>query len=268
MLEYFKNKYPSIQEIRIRCGKSVMVISNNMECLENTVADREYIESFISFLTSNSVYAYKEEISEGYITIEGGNRAGICGKAVIKNGNVEHIKEVSSINIRFAREFKGCADKVWNKIKNPLKNTVFVSPPGCGKTTMLRDVAREASYYGKNVCIVDERCEIAPLNNRICPFDLGPRCDIMSGMPKSKGINMVLRTMNPDVIVVDEIGSKEDSEAIYNALNSGVKIITSFHAYNIEEFKRRFNDFGIFECIVTLCKENGVGEVKDVVCLN
>ncbi len=266
MLDDLKKKYSNIQEIRIRCGKNIIVLADNREYAVSTIVDKEYIDNMLSYLTSNSVYAFKEEISEGFITIEGGNRAGICGKAVFRNGRVEHIKEITAINIRFAGEFLGCADPVFEKIKNSLKNTIFISPPGCGKTTMLRDISRSISYMGKNVCIVDERCEIAPVCDRECSFDLGPRCDIMSAVPKYKGINMVLRAMNPDVIVVDEIGSDEDISAVYSALNSGVKIITSFHACDVNEFKRRFPAYNVFECLVTLKKENGIGEIGEILC--
>ena len=267
MLEIFKRKYEQIQEIRIRCNKNIIVLSGNKE-YEDIYADKSYIDSIISYLTSNSVYAFKEEITEGYITLKGGIRTGICGKGVVRNGKVEHKKEISSLNIRFPREVKGCANEIFEKISVPLKNTIIISSPGCGKTTMLRDLSRSFSYSGKNVCIVDERGEIAPVYNRVCTFDMGPRCDILSSVSKSKGINMVLRAMNPDVIVVDEIGSEEDAVAVQNALNSGVKVIASFHAFNVEEFRRRFSNYKLFEYAVVLKKDKGVGEIGETQCLN
>ncbi len=266
MFEQIKDKYENLQEIRVRCGKNIIVKANNAEYLENTVVDKEYIENLLSYFTSDSMYAFKQEISEGFVTVKGGNRVGICGKCVMKNGLVEHIKEISSVNIRFAREFIGCADLVFDMIKGNLKNTVFVSPPGCGKTTMLRDISRSLSYYGNNVCIVDERGEIAPFSEGVSIFDLGPRCDVMSGVPKYIGVNMVLRTMNPDVIVVDEIGKEKEIDVIRDALNSGIKIITSFHAGDKSEFERRFPASEIFECVVVLSKKNGVGEIKKIIC--
>ena len=260
MVDYFLRKYKGVQEVRIRCNKNIIVLADSVE-YEDKFADKFYIDRMLAFLTSNSVYAFKEEITEGFISVFGGNRAGICGRGIVRDGHIEHIKEVSSINLRFAREFKGCSDAVFEKIRHNICNVVFVSPPGCGKTTMLRDLARNLSYSGLNVCIVDERCEIAPLKERAPVFDLGPRCDIMSAVPKSKGMNMVLRTMNPDVIVVDEIGNEDDAQAVLNAVNSGVNVVASFHGATPEEFRRRFVGRDYFKCVVILGKDKRIGDI-------
>ena len=230
---------------------------------------RANIEEALEIASKSSVYSIEDEICQGYITINGGNRIGICGNVVIKDGRITFLKDVSALNYRLTSEVTGASDKIADKvIKNGVvRNTLIISPPGAGKTTMLRDIARRISYAGFNVSIVDERREIAAVNEGKTPFDLGPFTDVLSGAPKAEGMLMVLRAMAPDVIVTDEIGKLCDAEAIEKIINSGVKIITTVHGRNLFQIKRRQELAGamrFFETVITLSKRNGAGTVEDV----
>lgn len=199
----------------------------------------ELLEEILNRLLRYSYYAYEEELSNGYITIEGGHRVGICGRVTLKNGQVHLIKDISSLNIRRSREIKGAADKIIPMIADrsngQINNTLIISPPKCGKTTILRDIARTLSYRGFRVGICDERSEIAGCFNGESSYDLGNRTDILDGCPKSSGMIMLIRSMSPDVIITDEIGKKEDAAAIEEALCAGINIITSIHGSSFED---------------------------------
>lgn len=184
-------------------------------------------------ITRSSVYAFSEDIKNGFITISGGHRVGICGDAVTVGGKISHMKWVQSLNYRYAREVIGAADKVMDKITDGgrIRNTIIVSPPMCGKTTMLRDIARQLSIMGKKVSIVDERGEIAALSNGAATFSLGANCDVLSGVNKAEGMILMLRAMSPDVIITDEIGGKDDFCAIEEIKKRGVAVITSLHSF-------------------------------------
>ena len=189
------------------------------------------IKKALELITSFSLYAYENEIKNGYITLSGGHRVGVCGEANMDKIGITHLKSIQSLNYRFARELVGCSDGyIKNIVKNgEVKNTLIVSPPMCGKTTLLRDIARNLSLLGKRVSIIDERGEIAASAGKASPFDLGFGCDILSGASKSEGMLYMLRSMSPDVIITDEIGGNEDIDAIREIKKRGVSVIASLH---------------------------------------
>ena len=232
-----------LMEIRLRCGMAVaLVCTDGVYYLhkkghinqnhENavTIAPSD-IRRGMELITRSSVYAFENEIKNGYITLAGGHRVGIVGDAVLAGGKLSHLRTVQSLNYRFAREIIGVADPVMDRIFDgkSIKNTLIVSPPMCGKTTMLRDIARQLSLSGKKVSIVDERGEIAALVNGVPSFSLGANCDVLSGVRKADGMLLMLRAMSPDVIITDEIGDKDDFDAICEIKKRGVSIITSLH---------------------------------------
>ncbi len=228
-----------------------------------------HIEEALEIASKSSVYSVADEIREGYITIAGGNRIGICGNAVTEEGHISFIKEVSGLNYRLACEINGAADKVWDFVykNNEVKNTLIISPPGAGKTTMLRDIARRISYEGINVSVVDERREIAAMHEGRAAFDMGPCTDVLSGAPKDEGMLMMLRSMAPDVIVTDEIGKQSDAAAIEKIINSGVKIITTVHGRNVRQIQKReelYGAIGFFELFITLSRRCGAGTVEEI----
>lgn len=230
---------------------------------------RKHIEEAIEIATSSSVYSMQEEIKNGFITIEGGHRIGITGMGVIKEDKVSFIKNISALNYRLACEVKGCSDSIIDKIedKNGVKNTLIISPPGAGKTTMLRDIVCQLSYKSYNVSVVDERCEIAAMNEGKSSFDLGFSTDVMEGVDKAEGMLMVLRSMSPDVIVTDEIGKSEDVDAIEKITNSGAAVIATIHGRSIDMVKRRPDlkrMLSFFDVVITLSRRKGVGTVEEV----
>ena len=257
-----------IEEIRLRSNKPLALkIGQEVQLMEHIVSQQELLQSFEKVCES-SVYSYRRQICDGYITIRGGNRVGIVGSAVIDNGQIININYISSLNFRIARQQIGCSNKIIEDIidleNNSVYNTLIVSPPGCGKTTLLRDIVRNISngikvigFKGKTVGVVDERGEIAAMYKGIPQNDIGIRTDVIDNMPKPEAMRMLVRSMSPDVIVCDEIGSLEDINAIDYAMCSGVKGIFTAHGKDEEEIKRnpelsKLLDKHIFERVILL----------------
>ena len=228
--------------------------------------NERHIDELIERLTGSSIYAVKEQIKNGYITIEGGHRAGIAGTAVTDNGCVEFIKNISAVSIRLAHEVPGAANGLLPYML-PARSMLLVSPPGCGKTTMLRDLARGLSYKGLTVAIADERCELAAMHNGRSAFDLGCRSAVLDNCPKHEAMMMLLRSMSPDVIVTDEIGTHKDAEAIRTIMNSGVAGIASVHGRDAHQLtgRRTISELmQMFDTIVTVSPRLGAGTIADI----
>lgn len=260
------NKYA--EEIRLRANKP-LILKNGRETLitEYIVKQQEILQTFEK-ICENSIYSYKRQICDGYITIKGGNRVGIVGSAVIENGQVINMNYISSLNFRIARQKIGCSDFIIKDIidleNNSIHNTLIISPPGCGKTTLLRDIIRnisdgikEIEFEGKTVGVADERGEIAAMYKGIPQNEIGIRSDVIDNMPKPQAMRMLVRSMCPDVITCDEIGSIQDIEAIDYAMCSGVKGIFTAHGRNIEEINQNVElskllNKHIFERIILL----------------
>ncbi|MBQ7668570.1 MAG: stage III sporulation protein AA [Clostridia bacterium] len=250
-----------VEEFRIRVNKPFIISYNDKEeVLSHIVMSEELLRCF-EMICNNSVYAYQEEIANGFITIPGGHRVGICGKALYKGNAIYSLRDISSINIRVARQIIGVADSVISNINNngDFLSTLIVSPPGLGKTTLLRDIIRQISNSGKNVGVVDERFEIASTYKGVAQNDLGIHTDVIDGIHKSEGILMLVRAMKPDFIATDEIGENSDIEAILTAVNAGVKIVATAHGKDETDLKRRTRlyellDKGVFEKIIYIDK--------------
>lgn len=236
-----------LNEIRLRTDKPLILKFPKEDLiLEHIVKQEEVLKSFEK-ICENSVYSYKRQICDGYITIRGGNRVGIVGSAVVENGQVININYISSLNFRIAREKIGCSDNMIKQIinyeTNSIYNTLIISPPGGGKTTLLRDIVRNLSngfedFKGKTIGVVDERGEIAAMYKGIPQNNVGIRTDVIDNMPKPEAMRILVRSMCPDIIACDEIGSKEDVDAIDYAMCSGVKGIFTAHGGSIEEVKK------------------------------
>ena len=261
-----ENMYDNIEEIRLRTSKPLSLkIGQEIKILEYQVTQEDVLRAFEK-VCENSVYSYRRQICDGYITIRGGNRVGIVGSAVIDNGQTININYISSLNFRIARQKIGCSNQIIEDLINgqTIYNTLIISPPGCGKTTILRDIIRNISngiriigFKGNNVGVVDERGEIAAMYKGIPQNDIGIRTDVIDNMPKPEAMRMLVRSMSPDVIACDEIGSLEDVKAIDYAMCSGVKGIFTSHGKDIEEINRnpelsKLLNKHIFERIVIL----------------
>jgi stage III sporulation protein AA len=265
----------NLEEIRIRNGSNIVLYAAGKEYamdLRNGVKiDNYIINNIFNSLLNFSAYAYQEELANGYITIEGGHRVGICGRTVMENGKVKTIKEISSINIRRSREFVGVSDPCMGylmKGKHGIYNTIIISPPKCGKTTLLRDLIRNFSSMGFQAGVCDERSEISGMYNGQPSYDLGPRTDILDGCPKDKGIIMLIRSMSPDLIATDEIGKQEDCRAIEAAVCAGISLLTTIHGNSYEDVRNssigELVAKGIFERLIFLSNVPAIGSISAI----
>lgn len=265
----------NLEEIRIRNGNHILLFAAGkeyeLEFKNGTKIDNYIINNIFNSLLNYSVYAYQEELSNGYITIEGGHRVGVCGRTVIENGKVKTMKDISSINIRRSREIVGVSDPCMGylmKGKHQIYNTLIVSPPKCGKTTLLRDMIRNFSSTGFQVGVCDERSEISGMYNGQPSYDLGIRTDILDGCPKEKGMIMLIRSMSPDLIATDEIGKKEDCYAIEAAVCAGISLLTTIHGSNYEDIKRsgigEMLEKGVFERLIFLSNVPAIGSISAI----
>ncbi len=249
----------NINEITLRAGKNVTVKADNIYYkIDYIVTNTQLTECFKRFCDF-SVYAYLDEIKKGFVTIDGGHRIGICGTAVMEDEDVFNIKDISSVNIRIAKEFKGCSDK----LKFDIKNLLIISPPCCGKTTIIRDLCRRIGNR-KKVSVVDERGEIAGMCNGTPCFDIGLMTDVLSLAPKKRGVEYMLRSMSPEYIVTDEIADT-DCEILKKAVTSGVYIVATAHGNSISKtLERLCIDKTVFDNIVLLGNKNGIGTIEEV----
>lgn len=270
-----------IQEIRLRLGGPVMVQKPGGEWYlgkEGFTAERDkaYIlgeQEFVRYLNHfcrDSIYAFQEELKNGFMTVPGGHRVGVAGQVILDEGEIKGMKHITFLCIRFAHQIKGAANAVlpYIYINERVCNTLIISPPGCGKTTLLRDLIRQisdGSPYGEGICVsvIDERSEIAGCYLGIPQNDVGMRTDVMDGCPKEKGLMMMLRSMAPKVIAVDELGGKEDERALRKLTTCGCKVIATMHGESIEDLRQKTGwetilKERIFDRYIVLGKRKGI----------
>lgn len=262
MLKIKPEKLEHFEEVRLRANKPLILQNyyddwfidgegNLVKDQKNAfIVRQEEILKTLEIMSRNSIYAFQDDIKNGFLTLPQGHRVGIAGKTITEGKNIVNIKDISSLNIRISREIQGCSLKIIKHIidnknsKSEVYNTLIISPPQCGKTTLLRDITRvlsngvkEMDQKGIKVGLIDERSEIAACHKGLPQFDIGIRTDILDRCPKSIGMIMMVRSMSPQVIVTDEIGGEGDKDAIVSILNAGVKIIATAHGFNISELK-------------------------------
>ncbi|MCL6604256.1 MAG: stage III sporulation protein AA [Paenibacillus sp.] len=259
----------TLEEIRVRegrpleinySGKYHFLTGNGALTLNPEEAykpDREDSHRLLDLISNHSLYTMEEELRKGFITIPGGHRIGLAGRTVLSGGGVEHLRDITGFNVRIARAVPGAADEIlpylFDRSQQRVLHTLILSPPQHGKTTLLRDLARQistgkhGSRQGLKVGIVDERSEIAGSRRGIPTFDVGPRTDILDGCPKAEGMMMMIRSLSPDVLVADEIGRPEDAEAVTEALHAGISVVATAHGKQVSELVRRPGLGGLLE---------------------
>ena len=240
-----------LQEIRLRTGQPVRIVCSNRERVLPSeeaphIVTKEEMRETMDYISHYSLYAYENELRQGFLTIEGGHRVGVAGKVIMEKDKVKNIQYISSVNVRVSHEVIGCADRLLPYItKNrQVCHTLIISPPCCGKTTLIRDLIRQISdggpyVKGCSVGVVDERSELGGCYLGIAQNHLGTRTDILDCCPKAEGMIMLIRSMSPQVIAVDEIGTAEDIRAVEYAMQCGCKLIASVHGLDMDEATKK-----------------------------
>lgn len=289
IIAHLELDYEKLQEIRLRVNGPLIIIYDNKEFFiskdsrlcglqkDAYMVSLNEIRETMEYISNYSLYAYEDEIRQGFITIQGGHRVGIAGKTILENDRIKNIKHISFINIRLSHQIKGCANKILPYIVNDTEDiyhTLIISPPRCGKTTLLRDVIRQLSngqsnLPGVTVGVIDERSEIGACYMGVPQNELGIRTDILDCCPKASGMMMLIRSMSPRIIAVDEVGSREDIEAIEYVINCGCKLIATVHGNSIEDLKNkpilsRLVRDKIFERYIVLNNRISVGNIEEI----
>ncbi len=264
-----------IEEVRLRVGLPLCIYMDGESFIagesgvvaskrEGYIVTKEDISESLLKITKSSYYSFENEIKNGFVTLDGGHRIGIGGRGVMTGGEVVSICDVSSLNFRFARQIFSCAEDAIRIIKNgkSISNTLIISPPGCGKTTMLREIMRRLSDIGFKVCALDERNELCAMRGGEAGYDIGINTDVYCGLPKTIATAMAIRCLAPQILIMDELGTSEDLENIRYAASCGVSVVATMHGKSIADVKRKFKDEEIlncFECYIYL------GENKKII---
>lgn len=280
--------FDRLQEIRLRVGRPFVIVQGGREAFLTEEGARtgdfrrawqvtaQELRETMELIGKYSLYAYEDELRQGYLTLRGGHRVGVAGKTVLEGDKVKSIRYISCINIRLSHEVPGCADRVLPYLygEHGLCHTLIISPPRCGKTTLLRDLVRQISngderHKGHTVGVVDERSEICGCYMGVPGNDVGIRTDVMDACPKAEGMMMLVRSMAPEVIAVDEIGRYEDIHAIETVLYSGCRLIATVHGSDLADIQskplfQRLMAEQVFERYIILGNSFQTGKVKEI----
>jgi len=282
-----------LEEIRLRVNRPLMLVNGDGDRMlapdgvtvelpaDALTVTGEDIQKAVQLVSQGSLYALEDELKGGYVTLPGGHRIGLVGKAVNDRGRLKTLRQISGINYRLARAVNGAADALLSHLVERgggnVHNSLLVSPPRCGKTTLLRDLIRQLSdgvptlgIKGYKVGLVDERSEIASCFAGKPQNDVGIRTDVLDGCYKAEGMLLLLRSMSPEIIATDEIGRPEDAAAIEEAVNAGVRVIATAHAADPAELAERPSlkplwDAKVFRRIVILGRSRGPGTIERII---
>ena len=249
------------EELRLYCGRGLRaVLDTGIVPLPGSVS-REDLEYVLERASRSSLHAVQDSLRQGFVTAPGGCRVGVCGAAVVKEGEPRGFRQLSSLCIRIPRQIPCVPPRLAERLLD--KSLLILSPPGGGKTTFLRDLVRLASDGGRRVCLVDDRGELAALSGGVPQFDVGQNTDVLEGCPKAAGVEMLLRSMSPQVIAMDELGAAE-GEAVRRAADSGVTVWASLHCASPEELTRKAFPRQVFRQGVLICRERGKRSYREV----
>ena len=267
--------WPQAEELRLRVGQPLSLLGAiGEERLDTEPVCAGDLQTVLDRATEFSAYRCADSIRRGYVTVRGGCRVGLCGTAVLRGGEIATVQELSSVSIRIAKAVEGCAASLYPQLWNEgqFESTLFIAPPGGGKTTLLRDLIRllsngDETHPPLRLSVADERGEIAAVCGGRAQFDVGRQTDVLSGAPKAEGILMLLRSMNPQVIAVDEITDPEDIRAILLAANCGVAFLATVHGRDLQEIRcrkicRELLETEVFHRFVVLERKNGVRQYR------
>lgn len=280
--------FEKLQEIRLRVDKPLLITCAGREYFVSVkgrlstreadgymVQKKELLET-MEYIANYSLYAFEDELKQGFITIQGGHRVGIAGKIIMDSERIKSVKYISFINVRLSHQIKGCATDVLPYViqGDEICHTLIISPPRCGKTTLLRDMIRQLSngtsyFQGSTIGVVDERSEIGGAYLGVPQNDLGIRTDVLDCCPKAEGMMMLVRSMSPRIIAVDEIGDYEDIHAIESVIHCGCKLLATVHGSSIEDVKRKpllqkLVLERVFERYIILHNYKQIGKVKEI----
>ncbi|MGE5559791.1 MAG: stage III sporulation protein AA [Chloroflexota bacterium] len=272
----------ALEEVRLRQDRPLVLVLHDRDMVTGCVVTGDDMQRALQMMSQSSVYALEEELRQGYLTLTGGHRVGLVGRAVVEHGRIRTIKNISGLNVRVSRELPGVADGVLPALIAPaagsgdILSALVVGPPRAGKTTLLRDIcrrladgAREWGLPGLKVGLVDERSEIAGCYQGVPQRDVGLRTDVLDACPKAEGIMILIRGMSPDVVVTDELGRDEDAAAVEEAANAGVAVIASAHGRGADDLARRPSlrqlvATGVFHRLVFLDRSRGPGTIAGI----
>lgn len=291
LMEVPAKQLAHVTEIRLRANQPLLLVLGNQDIMvaasgQATCQSQAYqctmqdlLKSF-QLMCKNSVYAFEPELRQGYLTIKGGHRVGLAGQAAVFDGTLKTLTHISSLNIRLARAIPDCSEPILpfiiDCIHRRIYNTLLISPPRCGKTTILRDLIRQLStgkenlgISGMQIGLVDERSEIAACENGIPSIDLGPRVDVLDACPKANGLLMLIRSMAPEVVATDELGRAEDAAAVREAIYAGVSVIATAHSRTISDLRERpyigeLVQQKMFDRYVILSNRLGPGTIEQI----
>lgn len=276
-----------LEEIRVRLNLPIILKLGKSEEIIKYYISIEEINYILQRICENSLYSYQEQIINGYITINGGHRIGLVGEAVVRDNKIININYISGLNFRISKQVLDCSESIIKHIidmqHNNILNTLIISPPGLGKTTLLRDIVRKISngfqvyqnvkFNGINVSVIDERGEIGACYKGVAQNDLGIRTDVFSDIPKAIGMGLAIRSMAPKVIVADELGSIRDAEAIKYATSCGIKGVFTTHGKDINDLiiNPAINDLlknKVFDVIIFIKDRDNEKYITDIYRLN